>query len=691
VDGSSTSGIPNQTINNNIGQENNHIHNHHHHHGNENEHEHEHAHAHAQNLPPPPALSPSILNDAIVESASGHTGPTIPMYAQQAPTETEQPNTTNPPLSSIPTKQSIDDDDDINESNSNNDNYHHPNNNNSSGSGGGEAIIVCGVDGTIYTLDAWTGQLRGMFTSGPPIIESEHNHIEDEDGASNNDNDDDNDIDSNLDNQHHHHHVNKERVIPGLNGHLYTLTENWTNQENVELELVPLPIDIQEVLDHPVSTCRKRIRRKGKHHFDTTFQNSEIDHDDADDEEDYYYEEQCGLVMGQVQTKIFALDPTSGTVIWMQNLKDEQRGFTASTSAKLHGSKSKPVILQREDIKVKNVDIESGEEEWNVALGKFTALDLGTSKSGQGINNDNNGHGNTSMRWHSRVPSLPSRSELTWKGDNNSPNRSNKGDSLPDATSFITFPSVAFGDDGMSLQVVASDGSLLWSRSIESHVASVFGVGIGSRWVPLNVVQESDILNHDTNSNLDVKTESSEITNAIRQNDAVSKVPLTFASITKELATVPLVDPNRNSMETTSNNFLPGPVNDVMCSGSDTNGEGQCGPTLQQSIEAKVGKYMTSYYVVSTNHHEIGIEELNPPNHLLLGSPNEFEEDGEDGGLVVVEVDGDELEEEDDEEKKMLLELDGKIFIIISLIFPSFVKIPKLKKNALFERRVVSL
>ena len=89
------------------------------------------------------------------------------------------------------------------------------NSNTNSGGGGGtghagktnnhqEAVIICGIDGTVYTLDAWTGHLRGMFHSGPPIVRSS------------NDNNDSNNHDTHGDYHSSNNHMSNDRLCLGL-------------------------------------------------------------------------------------------------------------------------------------------------------------------------------------------------------------------------------------------------------------------------------------------------------------------------------------------------------------------------------------------------------------------------------------------------------------------------------------------
>jgi hypothetical protein len=104
------------------------------------------------------------------------------------------------------------------------------------------SLVVCGVDGTVYTLDAYTGQLRGMFASGPALVFSSSPATSADKG-----NDDDAE---NGARQGNYEHLNgdasnaitsnvspgwKERVVPGLDGQLYSMLE-MVDDTSVEVE-----------------------------------------------------------------------------------------------------------------------------------------------------------------------------------------------------------------------------------------------------------------------------------------------------------------------------------------------------------------------------------------------------------------------------------------------------------------------
>lgn len=75
------------------------------------------------------------------------------------------------------------------------------------------SLIVCAVDGSIFTIDALTGMAKGYFGTGRPLVGS-----------------------------------SSPSVRPGLDGSIYTLSNN-DNQVQV------LPLTVQQVVQHPVQTC----------------------------------------------------------------------------------------------------------------------------------------------------------------------------------------------------------------------------------------------------------------------------------------------------------------------------------------------------------------------------------------------------------------------------------------------------
>ncbi len=193
-------------------------------------------------------------------------------------------------------------------------------------------LVVCGVDGTVYTLRADTGDLMGLFKSGDSLVSSSTARERQKDGGT---------ADTGG-----HSLTPHSQIVPGLDGLIYTLSSAGA------LDL--LPVSAMDVVDAPVATCTDPL------------------------------DPSCGLVMGTKKSRVFALDVKTGSVRWVQDAGDASRGFTKfqamSHAESLHrdtdGIGRSPVLLQREDYSVRQVGIDSGEEAWNLTVAHFSALEF---------------------------------------------------------------------------------------------------------------------------------------------------------------------------------------------------------------------------------------------------------------------------------------------------------------------------
>jgi outer membrane protein assembly factor BamB len=193
-----------------------------------------------------------------------------------------------------------------------------------------------------------------MFASGPALFEPS---AEEEDGQHAHGGGDDSDnsktaITSNLSSS-----TSKERILPGLNGYLYKISENTMDngddaddQEQAIQELFPA----KDVVDFPISACPENASS-------------------TDDKQQQ--QEGCGVIIGSKQTTIFALDPTTGKVRWTQDPHGGAggRGFTAHPP-KANAARGRTVLLQREDYAVRHLDADRGHEVWKIKLGQFSPL-----------------------------------------------------------------------------------------------------------------------------------------------------------------------------------------------------------------------------------------------------------------------------------------------------------------------------
>ena len=236
------------------------------------------------------------------------------------------------------------------------------------------SIVVCGVDGTVYTLDAYTGHLRGMFASGPAIFEPSTEETDGEGGdshAQESDEEGDDDVtardvssthDSNnaaiTSNFLSSSSTSKERILPGLNGYLYKISDTITDDDEMMeqssgqsiQELFPA----KDVVDFPISACPENAYTQ--------------QHQPA--------QEGCGIIIASKKTTIFAIDPTTGKVRWTQDPHGSAggRGFTAHPPKSNNAARGRTVLLQREDYAVRHLDADIGRERWKLKLGQFSPL-----------------------------------------------------------------------------------------------------------------------------------------------------------------------------------------------------------------------------------------------------------------------------------------------------------------------------
>ena len=115
------------------------------------------------------------------------------------------------------------------------------------------SLLVCTmVDGSIYTLDAWTGAVTSELRTGRPLVSS-----------------------------------SSSRIIPALDGTIYHYDESLHHIEQT--------MNIQDVLHHPVRSCGIVLD-------DNNNNNNNID--------------ACGIVTATKVTSLFGLQAQSGELIW---------------------------------------------------------------------------------------------------------------------------------------------------------------------------------------------------------------------------------------------------------------------------------------------------------------------------------------------------------------------------------------
>ena len=428
-------------------------------------------------------------------------------------------------------------DDDDDDDGDNNDRYH-------------PFLVICTVDGDILVLNALDGSLICSFNSGLPLVgASEPLHDDDDDADHDNNHEKDEDRFGDGDDDYY-----QRQIVPGLDGQLYVTASDGF--------LKPLEITVLDVLANPVKTCKSKSNNNNNNnnnsnsndndHGDsdsddgssTANNNSDKDNDDNnsnyDDNGDHNSIE-CGIVTATKSTSLFALDATSGTLVWHQHpngttLKmdynddddydyndddidinndddidiDIGSSSTRQRTKKRQQQKRKKesqqtkttVLLQREDVIVQQISTSTGASVWNVTLGTLQALEFGgDTGGGRRGGSTSQGRGSMDDEYSNQLTSspanneqrglLPTGEETENNGNNNEYNNDNNNNLLS-----AKLPKVIFSGDGTSLTAVhpsSGNNKVMWSREFPTTVASVFGLN-GKSWEPLTVLDEQALL-----------------------------------------------------------------------------------------------------------------------------------------------------------------------------------------------------
>jgi serine/threonine protein kinase len=355
-------------------------------------------------------------------------------------------------------------------------------------------LVICTVDGDIVVLNAHTGALVCTFNSGTPLVGPSEPLTTDEDendGVNNSSDNDDSDANYNVP-------PDEQRIVPGLDGQLYITQSDGF--------LKPLGITVLEVLANPVKTCRSSKRRQHDSHQE------EGSGDDKNSNSLDYVDDatECGIVTATKSTSLFALNPTTGNLVWHQlqngtTLKMETSGGDNDnendTSRKKSKKSSPTVLLQREDVLVQQISTNTGDSVWNVTLGTLQALAFG-----EGGNDEMKSRSSGGPPSGDQLPDtseqglLPTGDEKT-NGYWDEKAKIHLDDEGDDSSSIAKLPKVLFSEDGTSLTAIdpsynsehnnriTKPSDVMWSRDFPTIVASVFGLN-GKSWEPLMVLDE---------------------------------------------------------------------------------------------------------------------------------------------------------------------------------------------------------
>ena len=310
-------------------------------------------------------------------------------------------------------------------------------------------LVICTVDGDIVVLNANDGSLVCSFSSGIPLVGPSEPFTDVNDA------------------------LNERRIVPGLDGELYVSTSS-------DGSLTRLGVNVSSVLADPVMTCQSS----------STHSNPHGGCNDGDDNclDNVEEVKDCGLVKATKSTSLFALDPTTGNLVWHQH----PDGTTEQINGNDNGQarrKAGTVLLQRDDVLVQQVSMDTGASVWHVTLGTLQALAFGDATGS---------HSRPASRSGDRFPSMKEQGLLPM-GEEFFDETTNENIRLEDdSMSSLKLPKVIFSEDGISLAVIdpsydsenGIDGLepyLVWRREFPTIVASVFGLN-GRSWEALTVL-----------------------------------------------------------------------------------------------------------------------------------------------------------------------------------------------------------
>lgn len=213
----------------------------------------------------------------------------------------------------------------------------------------GDALVLSTVDGHVLTLDAWTGELRGVFGSGGPLVRS-FQAAGGEDGSQK---------------------ASMQHIVPGLDGTIYAFGAGGEIPgAGADPVIQELPLTAPQVVEAPVTLCGENMC--GIPDTDSSGQAEAL--------------ESCGLLTGERTTTLFALDVDTGDLRWV---RESKTGVTHGGERPLgpdeddEARDEEPMLLQKDEYTVHWMDVSSGEEHWNVSVSFFSTVEMNTPRTRQ--------------------------------------------------------------------------------------------------------------------------------------------------------------------------------------------------------------------------------------------------------------------------------------------------------------------
>ena len=225
-------------------------------------------------------------------------------------------------------------------------------------------LLLCLTDGSIYSVEAWTGAYQSSIATDPLL-------------------------------QTHRAAHSTDIVLPGLDGRLYWRPPPHRKDDEggtvVPQPWQELPLTVTALLENPVRSCDPS--------------RSEEDGDDDTNSNNAMME--CGILTAQAVTSLLALTET-GELLWRTGQDESSRGL-----ANNNNNDNNILLLQRKDYWVQHVLASTGQQSWNVSLGTYQALDFGLpDDDDDDIVRDKAAAADPSIRWldDDDIPDEPQQS-----------------------------------------------------------------------------------------------------------------------------------------------------------------------------------------------------------------------------------------------------------------------------------------
>ncbi|CAM9938958.1 unnamed protein product, partial [Discosporangium mesarthrocarpum] len=369
-----------------------------------------------------------------------------------------------------------------------------------------QAVVAVTVDGHLHTLDAWTGETKGVFTnSGGPLVSSSTTVNPGEGGGDrggSGQSDGDNTSNRADGPVNFSNPLNGGLVIPGLDGVIYTL--------GADGRLSVLLTSAPDLVLEPRMACLTV----------------------SADLNGLVEEEGCGLLIGEKTTKLFALDTNTGeasrigdgvpkfSTVGQGHVQGQTSGQPDWSSGHDYDSKggsgTNHLLLQRDDYVVRALDTATSTELWNVTVGHFSALDLqgkgGASAltrsttsyakpqpdveesyltyGGYGARGALPGPGGERESMGSEDQDQGTEDGDWWGGEGGSRTRR-------DDAPVTRFPYLLYEDNAWVVALNPWDGSVLWRVEMPALAVAMYGIQ-GQEWIdimppPMSMLRQSEV------------------------------------------------------------------------------------------------------------------------------------------------------------------------------------------------------